>query len=141
MRKFIASLSCFILPLCVASLMCSGCLVSQTAARETAALRELLAIYKAEETYHFKKNWYGRLVELAEDKLINDDIAKGKRGGYKFELELRDTGFDAYATPQKYPAWFENSAKRSFYINEKEILTHRDKQGRKADANDERVEQ
>jgi hypothetical protein len=121
--------------------MCSGCLVSQTAARETAALRELLAIYSAEEKLHSSKNKYGTLEDLAGEKLIDETLAKGTKAGYKFELELSTDGFDVYAIPQNYSKWSINSGKRSFYINQKGVATYAEKQGRRADASDEQVSQ
>src|SRR5215211_4983681 len=89
MNKLIASMPAFFLAVLITSLILSGCLVRQDAARETAALRELQAIYGAEVMFHVTKNRYGALEELAKAKLIAEDVGRGMKSDYKFELELR----------------------------------------------------
>ncbi|MEW6127753.1 MAG: hypothetical protein AB1757_12010 [Acidobacteriota bacterium] len=139
--KFIKCSIGFVSLVLVASLFLTGCIVSQMAARETAALREIQRIHEAELIYQAKHLRYGTLEELANEKLIDEAIGKGAKGSYKFEVEITADGFNAYAIPKNYDSWFGQSVKRSFFVNEKGIMTYADKQGRRADANDQRVEQ
>jgi hypothetical protein len=79
------------------------------------------------------KGHFGTMLELKEEKLIDDDLAGGLKDGYCFTLMTTSETFEVVAAPAKYPA----DGRRSFYFSlEDGIIRAADKQGLAADAND-----
>ena len=96
-------------------------------------------ILKAESDYsqnHGGK--YATLEQLAEGGLIDSDISKGQKYGYKFSLIVRGDGFEIHAVPANYreSSYASGRGARSFYGDEKGIVYGADKSGERATPND-----
>jgi hypothetical protein len=106
-----------------------------TAANEIAAMARLRAIAMAETHYQIESSGkYCTLDELIKKGLVNDP-AQGKLTGYKFDVQVRGNGFQATAAPEK----FGITGKRSFYIDERNVMHGADKGGSQADTSDPEV--
>jgi len=106
-----------------------------TAANEIAAMARLRAIAMAEMHYSIESSGkYGSLDELIQKGLVNDP-SQGKLTGYKFDVRATGDGYQATAAPEK----FGISGKRSFYIDERNVLRGADKGGAQATASDPEV--
>jgi hypothetical protein len=106
-----------------------------TAANEIAAIARLRAIAMAEMHYQIESGAkYGSLDELIKKGLVNDP-SQGKLTGYEFDLRLSGNGFKATATPEKFGV----TGRRSFYIDERNVLRGADKGGALATASDPEV--
>jgi len=106
-----------------------------TAANEIAAMARLTAIAKAEMMYQAESG--GRFASLDEliQKGYANDPSKGKLTGYKLEVRVSSDGFQATATPEKFPI----TGKRSFYIDEGNLMRGADKGGAPANSSDPAV--
>jgi prepilin-type N-terminal cleavage/methylation domain-containing protein len=98
-------------------------------ARETAAMGAIRTIHTAQTQYSSQFGRYASsLVELgppasgqegpAAANLIPSDLASGLKGGYKFVVELTQTGYKVIATPEAY----NNTGRRSFYSDQTMVL-------------------
>jgi hypothetical protein len=99
-------------------------------------------VYDAEVKYRSLEgsSRYGSLQELGAVGLIDSDLAKGEKHGYRFELVATPNSFEAHATPMIYGRYgFKATGRHSYYINEKRLLTNVDKKGAKAGPEDEPV--
>ncbi|HJQ67507.1 MAG TPA: hypothetical protein VKA70_00935 [Blastocatellia bacterium] len=97
-------------------------------ANELAAMSRLQSIAKAEALYRLEAgDSYATLDELTKRKLIRDP-AQGKLTGYSFDVRVKPGGFEATAVPLQPGI----SGKRSFYIDETNVLRGANKQGAKA---------
>jgi len=106
-----------------------------TAANETAAMARLRAIAAAEAQYQVQAiGEYGTLDQLIQKRYVNDP-ASGKLTGYRFEVQVRAGGFQATAVPEKFGV----TGKRSFYLDETNVLHGADKKGAPATAADPEV--
>jgi hypothetical protein len=106
-----------------------------TAANETAAMARLRAIAAAEAQYQVQAlGEYGTLDQLIQKRYVNDP-ASGKLTGYRFEVQVRPGGFQATAVPEKFGV----TGKRSFYLDETNVLHGSDKKGAPATAADPEV--
>ena len=106
-----------------------------TAANEMAAMTRLTAIAKAEMMYQVESGGrYGSLDELIQKGFANDP-SKGKLTGYRLEVKVGSDGFQATATPEKFPI----TGKRSFYIDERNVMRGADKGGAQATSSDPEV--
>lgn len=106
-----------------------------TAANETAAMARLRAIAAAEAQYQVQAlGEYGTLDQLIQKRYVNDP-ASGKLTGYRFEVQVRPGGFQATAVPEKFGV----TGKRSFYLDETNVLHASDKKGAPATAADPEV--
>jgi hypothetical protein len=106
-----------------------------TAANETAAMTRLRAIAAAEAQYQVQSlGEYGTLDQLIQKRYVNDP-ASGKLTGYRFEVQIRPGGFQATAVPEKFGV----TGKRSFYLDETNVLHGSDKKGAPATAADPEV--
>lgn len=106
-----------------------------TAGNELAAMTRLQAIGRAELAYQAESaGRYATLDELIERRMVNDP-AQGKLTGYKFDLKVTDHGFVATATPERYGI----SGKRSFYVDEQNVMRGADHQGAAASAADPQI--
>lgn len=106
-----------------------------TAANEIAAMARLRAIAMAETHYQIESSGkYCTLDELIKKGLVNDP-SQGKLTGYRFDVQVKGNGFQATAAPEK----FGISGKRSFYIDERNVMRGANKGGAQADASDPEV--
>lgn len=103
-----------------------------TAANELAAMTRLTAIARAEMMCQTESG--GRFATLDEliQKGYTNDPSKGKLTGYNLEVRVSSNGFQATATPEKFPI----TGKRSFYIDERNVMRGADKGGAQATAAD-----
>jgi hypothetical protein len=105
------------------------------AANEIAAMARLRSIANAEALYMVEaNNRYATLDELTKKGLVNDPM-RGKLTGYSFEVQVKAGGFEAIAVPLQPGI----SGKRSFYIDETNVLRGGEKQGSKATSSDKEV--
>ena len=72
--------------------------------------------------------------DLIRKGFVNDP-SKGKLTGYQLEVKVSGNGFQATATPEKFPV----TGKRSFYIDESNVMHGADKRGAQATASDPTV--
>ena len=106
--------------------------VMVTAANETAALARLRALAAAEARYQVDSGGdYGSLEQLIQKRYVNDP-SNGKLTGYKFDVQVRPGTFQITAVPEK----FGITGKRSFYVDESNIVRAADKKGAPATASD-----
>jgi hypothetical protein len=106
-----------------------------TAANEIAAMARLSAIGRAELAYQAESGGqYATLDELVRRGMANDP-AQGKLTGYKFEVRVTAHGFEATATPERYGV----TGKRSFYVDEQNVMRGADRSGAAATASDPQV--
>jgi hypothetical protein len=104
------------------------------AANETAAIVRLRAIAEAERSYFAQSGSYGTLEKLVAQGLIADE-SKGRLNGYKFEVMASSKGFLVTAVPEEFGV----TGKRSFFIDQSNIVRGREKKGGKASAADPAV--
>ena len=106
--------------------------VMVTAANETAAMARLRAIAVAEASYNAESaGEYAPLDRLVEKRYVSNP-SSGKLTGYRFEVQVKPGGFQVTAVPEKFGV----TGKRSFYIDETNILRAADKKGAPASAAD-----
>ena len=106
--------------------------VMVTAANETAAMARLRAIASAEARYQVDSGGeYGTLDQLIQKRYVNDPSG-GKLTGYRFEVQVKQGGFQVTAVPEK----FGITGKRSFYVDETNVVHAADKKGAPATASD-----
>ena len=141
-RKFLilVSLGCVALPLFSCSSSSSpstgGPSIGQapqvTAANEIAVQARLRSIATAEAMYQVESGGeYATLDRLIEKEMLRDP-SRGKLSGYKFDVRVRPNGFEATAVPEK----FGITGRRSFYIDETNVIRGADKGGAPATASD-----
>lgn len=103
-----------------------------TAANETAVMARLRAIAAAEASYHVESGGeYGTLDQLVQKRYVSDP-STGKLTGYRFEVQVKAGGFQVTAVPEKFGV----TGKRSFYLDETNIIHAADKKGAPATASD-----
>jgi outer membrane protein TolC len=106
--------------------------VMVTAANETAARARLHAIAAAEAQYQVASGGeYGTLDQLVNKGYVNDP-SSGKLTGYRFEVQVKQGGFQATAVPVQTGI----SGTRSFYVDETNVMHAADKKGAPATASD-----
>ena len=106
----------FFVPL-IAAIAIPNLLASRRAANEGSALRTIEVIALAQERYSSENETgeCGSLMELAGRKLINVEIADGRKSGYKFTAKGNasdDNGCEVAATPES-----SSHGTRSFYFS------------------------
>jgi hypothetical protein len=104
---------------------------------ETTAFYALQRIAGAELAYknEKKKERFGTLEELIAEELLEKDFLDSL--GYKVELNASSDKFEATATPKTYG----KTGRRSFFIDQTEVLRAADRRGERATADDPKVEQ
>ena len=102
-----------------------------TAANEIAVIVRLRAIASAEAMYYAESVRYATLEELMEKQLLIN-TSQGKLQGYRIEVRLTPDGFEATAAPNKYGV----TGRRSFYLDQTNVLRAGDKAGSAATASD-----
>ena len=101
------------------------------AANETAAQLKLRSLVTAEQNYKAEHGGYGSLEQLIEKGFLQDP-SKGKLSGYKYEIQVSKSSFQATAVPEEFGV----TGKRSFFIDQSSVLRGRDRKGEKAQLND-----
>jgi hypothetical protein len=142
-RKFIIGAVVLIPILLGIAIYLPSLLTSRIAAYETSAFTSMLSLYNAEMKFHSQTGIgrYGSLEELGAAGLIDADVARGIKNGYRFEIITSGNFFQAYATPIVYGRWgLKASGSRSFFTNEDRLLTEADKNGARAGPEDEVIE-
>jgi type IV pilus assembly protein PilA len=97
--------------------------------QEMAAIRQIGTIHSAQTQYYSQFGRFaGGMNELgppsggsADAKaanLIPEELAKGEKSGYKFELKHSPTGYVVSATPVA----FNNTGRRTFYSDESLVI-------------------
>lgn len=101
---------------------------------ESQAIANLRTLIGAEYTFAATSGFgnYGSLSQLAQNSLINSNLANGQLCGYNFKIQFTSQIFHINATPQYYSV----SGNRSFYTDQTGIIRGADKQGLPADEND-----
>ncbi len=97
-------------------------LASRRAANESAALRNVMLLAEAEESYRSGtgNGTYGTMLELATAGLIDATLARGTGYGYIFEVRPDGEYYEVLATPVKGG----DISSRSFYFSSKESYIH-----------------
>lgn len=119
------------LPGAIAAIAVPNLLKAQQAARETAAMTEVMTIGRAQVLYSVT-NGHGKFTDLrtlGEQGLINGALASGQKGGYIFTTEpVSVTGFppmfDTTAKPVEAGSF--GTGNRSFYSNEAYVVYEAD---------------
>ena len=105
------------------------------AGNEMAAMARLRSIATAEIQYQVDSGGnYATLDQLIKNRLITDP-SEGKLAGYRFEVRVRPSGYEATAVPVRVGV----SGKRSFYIDETRVMRGADKRGAPAVSADPEV--
>ena len=132
-KSFLLGLIAVVLPACSQQPAEQSVLV--TAANESVAMARLRAIAAAEAQYQVESGGeYGSLDQLIQKRYVNDP-SSGKLTGYRFEVQVKRGGFQATAVPEKFGV----TGKRSFYVDETNVIHAADKKGAPATAFDPEV--
>jgi hypothetical protein len=105
---------------------------------EYAAMKSLTQFFEAEQRFYSQHKKYATLAELIDAELVGKSFAVGARFNYRFDIELKNNGYEVFATPLKdWRTW--NDRRLSFYINDQNIFTRNDRDGERANADNEPV--
>lgn len=108
----------------IAAIAIPNLLASRMAANEGSAMASMRKISSAEATFQATHDTYGTLEQLAEDRLIDGDLASGQRRGYKFNITVIPAGpsypmgFEAVGVPREYGS----TGRRSFLVDETGVI-------------------
>ncbi len=116
-----------------------GCAVYRAqsiASNEVSAIKELQVIYEQEQIWHNKTQKYVPLGQLfsGDDAILSPNRVNPS---YRFDVRLKENGksFAALASPTKY----NESGRRSFYMNEHGEIHCADRGGEEATPTDPAV--
>ena len=122
--------------LIVAAIAIPNLLASRLAANEANAKASLRTIASAEAVYSSLKGHYGTLSDLVEERLIERSYLGPTKSGYRIEIRLKGSDFEALATPEHYGD-HTGTGRRSFYLSpEDNVIRGADKQGLEANKDD-----
>jgi len=132
-----STISLMILPFgIVMAIAIPNLLASRRAANEGASISALRTLHSAEQTYQATRGngAYGTLDQLAADGLINPELARGTRYGYKFRVDIQTGGYNEPAGFQAVgvPVTYGDTGVRSFYIDETGVIRAADNRGAEA---------
>ena len=115
----VRSIQCFLLCLMVIAIVLS-CRETTSRLNEIGAQSSLRLIRKAEVIYRSRDGLgrFGTLPELYSSGLIDEELARGIKNGYRYELEVRSGAFTAIATPIEYNV----SGTWTFYLDESGVI-------------------
>ena len=114
------------------SVLIPNIMASRRFANEASAVRSMQMIHSAEGIYKGSNNKYGTVQELSAAQLIDSEIGKGEKNGYRFTVNASQDSCDIYGTPLS-----TSSGNRSFYMSCAEGVIHAaNKRGSLADEND-----
>ncbi|OLE52940.1 MAG: hypothetical protein AUG51_15500 [Acidobacteria bacterium 13_1_20CM_3_53_8] len=99
---------------------------------EASVVSTLRNIHAAEASYSATDShgYYGSMQDLVDRNFIRSDILDS-RSGYRFDLRVKGTTFEALATPVNYA-----KGRRSFYISDNGVIRAADRGGYEATYND-----
>lgn len=114
----------------IAAIAIPNLLASRIAANEGAAIYSMRQIASAESIYRSQFLKYGTLDELAAQNLIDPRLASGTKSGYKFTVEVTSYGenVEGFAVVG-VPITYQSSGRRSFYIDETNVMRASDNRG------------
>ena len=123
----------------VAAIAIPNLLASRRAANEGASIATLRKIDAAEQSYQAIHQKFATLEELETADLIDHELARGDRFGYKFKIEITPgytaesdvpytSGYHAVGIPLTYGS----SGLRSFYVDDSGVIRGEDSRGAEA---------
>ena len=120
----------------IAAIAIPNLMASRMAANEGSTIATLRTIHSAESTYQATagNGRYGTLDDLVANGLLSQDLARGRKSGYKFTIEPKAPrlneapGFEAVGVPLEY----RSTGRRSFYIDETGVIRGGDNRGANA---------
>ena len=144
----ITSLATMVPVAIIAAIAIPNLLASRMAANEGSAVRSLYTLASAELVYQSTvgQGRYGTLQELESAGLIDSVLASGVKHGYRFTIELTDTGadddLDSIARRPGFevlgvPVDYRSSGMRSFYVDESGVIRGGDNFGGPSSKNDD----
>jgi type IV pilus assembly protein PilA len=114
----------------VASIAIPNLLAARMAANEASAISSIRQIESAERVYQLSFGKYGTLNELATHGLLDANLARGTKNGYKFTIELTSDDPDAPGfAVVSVPVSYRQTGRRSFYIDESAVIRAADNFG------------
>jgi len=120
----------------IAAIAIPNLLAARRAANEGAAIRSLIVLHQAEQTYQSTrgKGNYGTPSELQSDSLITADMARDVRSGYRFKIEVfpASSGSPAAFSVMAVPTEYGSSGRRSFFVDETGVIRGEDNHGLEA---------
>jgi type IV pilus assembly protein PilA len=121
----------------IASIAIPNLLASRRAANEASAIYSVRQIASAEADYYNNLHKYATLEELATENLIDPRLASGTKHGYNFTLDVTNDettpGFVVVGVPMTY----NSTGRRSFYVDESDVVRAADKHGAPASKMDQ----
>jgi type IV pilus assembly protein PilA len=130
----IISLVALVPILIIAAIAIPNLLASRRAANEGAAIVSVRKLHNAEMEHYAMYRTYGTLTDLLQKDLINADLARGERSGYRFTIEIMNDrgdgwpGFTVVAVPTEYGS----TGRRSFFVDHTGVVRAADSRGLEA---------
>jgi type IV pilus assembly protein PilA len=132
----------------IAAIAIPNLLQARMAANEGAAVYSLRTISAAELTYQGQFQRFGTLEELAGANLIDPKLGSGTKSGYRFTVELTsesrtDEEFGSSAegfVVNCVPLDYRGSGRRSFFVDETQVVRGADNVGLPSSAGDPPLE-
>ena len=124
-----------VLVLVMTAIYIPGILTADKSKKEAMAISASAEIRNAQTTFRarMKDSRYGTIKELESSGLINAALESGRAGGYQFEIQVRDSSYEVFATPEKHS---DCHGCRSFYMREAGKIHGEGKNGEKAKESD-----
>lgn len=131
----------------IAAIAIPNLLQARMAANEGSAIYSLRTISAAELTYQAQFQRFGTLEELAAANLIDPKLGSGRKSGYRFTVELTSESSATEFGPTSggfvvtgVPVEYRSSGKRSFFVDETQVLRGADNVGLPASEGDPPLE-
>jgi hypothetical protein len=114
------------------SVLIPNIMAARRMANEASAIRSMKMLHLAEGIYKENNDKFGTMQELSTAQLIDSELGKGEKSGYRFTINASIDSCDIYGTPVS-----ASSGNRSFYMSCADDVIHAaNKQGSLADEND-----
>jgi type II secretory pathway pseudopilin PulG len=132
----------------IAAIAIPNLLQARMAANEGSAIYSLRTISSAEMTYQSQFQKFATLEELAAANLIDPKLASGTKNGYRFTVELTsgnsaaeefETSSGGFAV-SCVPVDYRSSGRRSFYVDQTNVVRGADNVGMPASTTDPPLE-
>lgn len=125
----------------IAAIAIPNLLASRRAANEGSAIYSLRQISSAQAFYQSNFGKFGTLDELAGQNLIDSKLATGTKNGYHFAIELTtEDNVDGFVVTG-VPVTYQSSGRRSFYVDETQVVRAADNSGGPASKFDQPLNQ
>jgi type II secretory pathway pseudopilin PulG len=131
----------------IAAIAIPNLLQARMAANEGAAIYSLRTLSAAELTYQAQFQRFATLEELAEASLIDPKLGSGTKSGYRFTVELTSESSATEFGPTSggfavkgVPVDYRSSGRRSFFVDETQVIRAADNVGLPASADDPPLE-